>query len=91
MLPPYPSLRRPWAPNSNAGPNRHPNHPQAMGVVRIFDAFYTSLVLLNGCSTASLVFGPRSWGLIFALCAPTLISMQLSTLLVRDFATMYAN
>lgn len=62
----------------------------ALGVVRILEAWYVALVLLNGVTTAALVLGPNSWWLILLLCAPPVVSLQLATLIVRDFALMYA-
>ena len=62
----------------------------ALGVVRILEAWYVALVLLNGVMTAVIVLGPGSWWLIILLCAPPVVSLQLATLVVRDFALMYA-
>ena len=62
----------------------------ALGVAKIIEAFYFALILLNGVTTAGLVLGPSSWWLILLLVLPVICSSQLATLIVRDFAIMYA-
>ena len=62
----------------------------ALGVAKIIEAFYFALVVLNGVTTAGLVLGPSSWWLGLLLVLPILISSQLATMIVRDFALMYA-
>ena len=62
----------------------------ALGVLRIVEAFYVALVLLNGIATAVMILGPRCWWLLLLLVTPILFSAQLAVLIVRDFALLYA-
>ena len=49
-----------------------------------------ALVFLNGISTAMMILGPSCWWLILLLIIPPWFCAQLTVLIVRDFALLYA-